>query len=253
MDNDFNRLLANAARELAQEPSVVTTLERVVELCTDEVPGCDHAGISIAEEGEIRTLAATDESLVSLDRLQVTLGEGPCLDILRNAEAAASKDLGRDRRWPAWSPRVVEEAGLRSLMGFRLFSSGESAGTLILYSRKDDGFDHEDLLEAQVLAAQAAVALATNLKERQFHQALQTRTVIGQATGILIERFGLTPDGAFAVMRRVSQNHNIKLHVIAEHLVQTGVLLDPSRPPATATRVDGVPHRSAQSEDSPQA
>lgn len=243
MDYDFNRLLADAARELAQEPSVVTTLERVVELCTDEVAGCDHACISVAEDGEIRTLAATDDSLVSLDRLQAALGEGPCLDALRSPEAAVSNELGNDRRWPTWSPRVVEDADLRSLMSFCLFSSGRSAGTLVLYSRKDDGFDHEDLLEAQVLAAQAAVALATNFKERQLHQALQTRTVIGQATGILIERFGLTPDGAFAVMRRVSQNHNIKLHVLAEHLVETGILLDPSRPgDATPRQGDGTGH-----------
>jgi GAF domain-containing protein len=267
MDYDFNRLLADAARELAQEPSVVTTLEHLVQLCTDEVPGCDHACISVAEAGEIRTLAATDEALASLDRLQATLGEGPCLDTLQSPEAVVSNDLGHDQRWPSWSPRVVEEAGLRSLMSFCVFSSGESAGALILYSRKDDGFDHEDLLEAQVLAAQAAVALATTLKERQLHQALQTRTVIGQATGILIERFGLAPDGAFAVMRRVSQNHNIKLHVLAEHLVETGILLDPNgadgapRPVDRVGRVDdggsvdghpvdGVRRRSAPTEDS---
>ncbi|HEY3529320.1 MAG TPA: GAF and ANTAR domain-containing protein [Nocardioides sp.] len=260
MDIDFNRLLADAARELAQEPSAVTTLERVVELCTDEVPGCDDASISVAEDGEIRTVAATDDSLLALDRLQVILGEGPCLEAVRSREAVVSNDLFGDTRWPAWSPRVVEEAGLRSLMSFCLYSSGESAGTLILYSRKDDGFDPEDLLEAQVLAAQAAVALATNLKERQLHQALETRTVIGQATGILIERFGLTPDQAFAVMRRVSQHHNIKLHVLAEHLVQTGVLLDPSRPGEPRRQadgvggvdgfpVDGVPHRSTPAED----
>jgi hypothetical protein len=135
-------------------------------------------------------------------------------------------------------------------MSFCLFSSGGSAGVLILYSRSGDGFDPEDMLEAQVMAAHASVALATQFKEHQLHQALETRTVIGQATGILIERFGLTPDQAFAVMRRVSQHHNIKLHVLAENLVQTGILLDPSRtddhqPPT----VDGTGVRPARSVD----
>ena len=226
MDYDFNRLLADAARELAREPSVATTLDHVVELCTEAVAGCDAAAISVVEDGRIRTLAATDSVLLTLDRLQVELGEGPCFEALRSHEAAVSNDLPSDSRWPAWSTRAVDEADVRSVMSFGLFSRDESAGALMLYSHSDDGFDHEDLLEAQVLAAHASVALATQLQERQLHQALETRTVIGQATGILIERFGLTPDQAFAVMRRVSQHHNMKLHTLAEHLVQTGVLLD---------------------------
>ena len=243
MDYDFNRLLADAARELTREPSEVTTLERVVELCTDAVAGCDDAAISVVEGGRIRTLAATDPALLTLDRLQVELAEGPCFEALRSREAAVSNDLTGDSRWPRWSSRAVDEGGVRSLMSFGLFSSGDSAGALILYSRSGEGFDHEDLLEAQVLAAHAAVALATQFKERQLHQALETRTVIGQATGILIERFGLTPDQAFAVMRRVSQHHNLKLHALAEHLVQTGVLLDPGTrdgSPAVAG-IDGHP------------
>jgi hypothetical protein len=227
MDYDFNRLLADAARELAREPSVATTLERVVELCTDAVSGCDHAAISVVEGGQIRNLAVTDPALLTLDRLQVELAEGPCFEALRSHEAVVCNDLAGDSRWPAWSRRALDECGVCSLMSFGLFSSDGSAGALILYSRSEDGFDHEDLLEAQVLAAHASVALATQFKERQLHQALETRTVIGQATGILIERFGLTPDQAFAVMRRVSQHHNIKLHALAEHLVETGVLLDP--------------------------
>lgn len=240
MDYDFNRLLADAARELAPQPSVVTTLERLVALCTESVAGCHHAAITVAEDGEIRTLAATDPSLLTLDLLQVELGEGPCLEALTKNEAVVCQDLRHDQRWPAWSARAVADADLRSLMSFCLFSSGGSAGTLILYSRSDTGFDHDDLLEAQVMAAHASVALATQFKEQQLHQALETRTVIGQATGILIERFGLTADQAFAVMRRVSQHHNIKLHVLAEHLVETGVLLDPgSRDDPAAGRGKG--------------
>jgi AmiR/NasT family two-component response regulator len=78
-----------------------------------------------------------------------------------------------------------------------------------------------------VLAAHTSVVLAANLKEEQLHRALESRTVIGQATGRLIERFGLDADQAFAVMRRVSQDHNIKIYALAQHLVETGVLLDP--------------------------
>jgi len=233
MDFDYNRLLADAARELAQEPSIHTTMEHVVALCVDSVPGCDQAAVSVADGGDIRTLAATDDSLVVMDQLQLTLREGPTIDVLRTLshhEPVVCPRLADGDRWPRWSRRVVEEAGQASLLSFCLFASEGSSGTLVLYSRSENGFDQEDLLEGQALAGHASVALAAELKEHQLSQALETRTVIGQATGILIERFGVTPDQAFAVMRRVSQNHNVKLHVLAQDLVNTGVLLDPSRP-----------------------
>jgi hypothetical protein len=233
MDFDYNGLLADAARDLAQEPSIHTTMEHVVALCVDSVRGCDEAAISVADGGDLRTLAATDDSLVVMDQLQLTLGEGPTMDVLRtlpHREPVVCPRLADGDRWPRWSRRVVEESGHAALLSFCLFASEGSSGTLVLYSRSQDAFDQEDLLEGQVLAGHASVALAAQLKEHQLSQALETRTVIGQATGILIERFGVTPDQAFAVMRRVSQNHNVKLHVLAEHLVNTGVLLDPARP-----------------------
>lgn len=226
MDIDFNRLLADAVRELAEEPSIVTTLERVVDLCTETMQACTAACVTVVQEGEIRTLAATDAALVVVDQLQTTLGRGPVHSAPDRQEPVVVADLGADARWPDWGRRVVADAGLRSLLGLRLFTSDGSAGMLNLYSSAAGAFDQEDVLEGQVLAAHASVALATTLKERQLHQALQHRTVIGQATGILIERFGLTPDQAFAVMRRVSQHHNIKVHTLAEHLVRTGELLD---------------------------
>lgn len=250
MDFDFNRLLADAAHELAGEPTVVTTLDHLVSLCTEAVRSCDGASISVLDSGQIRTLAASSDSLVEVDRLQQELGQGPCCDAVRSLAVRShadrvAGDLVADRRWPEWGPRANAVAGVRSLLSYRLFSSEDSAGTLTLYAAETDAFGHEDLLEGQVLAAHASVALATDHKERQLQDALERRTVIGQATGILIERFGLTPDQAFAAMRRVSQQHNVKLHAIAQHLVDTGVLLDSFRhdaSPADAP-LEGEPGR----------
>ena len=251
MDFDFNRLLADAARELADEPSVGTTLERGVEMCTETVQRCTAAGITLLQGTEVRTLAATDEALVIVDQLQMTLHEGPGHSAAERHEAVIVTDLATDPRWPSWGQRVVSEAGLRSMLGFRLFTSDGSAGMVNLYSREPDAFEAEDVLEGQVLAAHASVALATTLKERQLHEALARRTVIGQATGILIERFGLTPDQAFAVMRRVSQHHNIKVHEIADHLVRTGELLEHHATGAPAEVGDDVAAAPGPTDPSP--
>lgn len=233
MDSDFNRVLAEAVREMADERSISTTLERIVQTCVEAVEHCDMAGVSILEDGEIRTVAASDETLRVIDQLQFELGEGPCFDALRTEDTIAANDLAADRRWTTWGPAMVSRVGMRSVLSCRLATRHDAIGALNLYAAAAGAFDHEDVFEGQVLAAHTSVVLAATLKEEQLHRALESRTVIGQATGRLIERFGLDADQAFAVMRRVSQNHNIKLSAVAQHLVETGVLLDPWVTPKT--------------------
>jgi hypothetical protein len=236
MDFDFNRLLADAARDLAEEPSTLTSLERAVALCADVVGHCDMAGVSIIEGGEIRTMAATDDVVRKVDQLQLELREGPCFSALDQEESICSSDLASDGRWPTWGPRTAQDLGLHSALSLRLLTTDKVIGALTLYAAGTDAFGPDDVVEAEAHAVQATVALAASIKEAQFNHALETRTVIGQATGMLIERFGLTPEQAFAVMRRVSQHHNVKLRALAEHLVETGVLLDLNneRPGTTA-------------------
>jgi GAF domain-containing protein len=239
MEFDFNRLLADAVREMADEPSVELTLERVVQTCVEAVEHCDMAGVSILAHREIRTVAASDEALRVIDHLQFELGEGPCYDALRTGEIVASNDLAHDDRWPTWGPAMESRVGMRSVLSYPLTTNHEPLGALNLYAAREGAFDHGDVFEGEMLAAHTAVVLASTLKEEQLHQALESRTVIGQATGILIERFGLDSDRAFAVMRRVSQNHNIKLSALARHLVETGVLLDPWTIPKADDEADG--------------
>src|SRR3954447_3819456 len=228
MDFDFNRLLADAARDLAEEPSTLTSLERAVALCADVVEHCDMAGVSVIEGGAIRTMAATDDVVRKVDQLQLELREGPCFSALQQEESIYSSDLAREERWPTWGPRTALGLGLHSALSLRLLAPDKATGALTPYAARTDAFGPDDLVEAESHAVQATVALAASFKESQFNQALETRTVIGQATGMLIERFGVTPEQAFAMMRRVSQHHNVKLRALAEHLVETGVLLDPN-------------------------
>jgi len=235
MDFDFNRVLAEAVRQMADEQSISTTLERIVQTCVEAVEHCEMAGVSIVEHGGIRTMAATDETLRVIDQLQFDLAEGPCFDALRAEDSVTSNDLAHDDRWSTWGPAMVSRVGMRSVLSYRLATRRDAIGALSLYAAEAGAFDHEDVFEGHVLAAHTSVVLAATLKEEQLHRALESRTVIGQATGRLIERFGLDADQAFAVMRRVSQNHNIKLYAVAQHLVETGVLLDPW----TAPKGDG--------------
>lgn len=237
MNHDFNSTVARAARDLAEEHTVEGALDRVLALCVDVIEHCEHAGISLVEDGRLRTLAATGDLLRSIDDLQFELKEGPCFDAIRQHDVITANDLATDERWPTWGPLVSDKTGVHASMSFRLFTTNHALGALNFYSTVPAAFGHDDVLEGHVVAAQAAVALATALKEEQLERAVATRTVIGQATGILMERFDLDPDAAFGVMRRISQTHNVKLFALARELVETGELVGlPERPHRSGDR-----------------
>lgn len=221
---EFDRKLASAARALAEESDTLSTLERAVQVATELIDSCDVAGISVVRDGQIDTPAASHESLRRVDELQFELEEGPCRDALKHNEVVLVSDLTTDPRWPHWGPQMAEQTGVRSSLSLRLFLEGDDLGALNLYSYRVDAFDQEDLLDGLVLAAHAAVALANTLEQDQLKRALDTRRVIGEATGMLRERFDLSTDQAFGVLKRVSSELNIKLFRVARYLVETGDL-----------------------------
>jgi transcriptional regulator with GAF, ATPase, and Fis domain len=224
VDLDFGAHVAEAVREMSGRDGLEKTVDRAVQMCMESLPHCDMAGVSVIRDGAVETLAATDENLRDVDDLQFVLHEGPCFDALRREEVVTSLDLSDDERWPSWGPQLSARTGMRSSMSFRLFTTHRSLGVLNLYSGKPSAFGHEDVIEGHILAAMTAASVAASLKEAQLQQALESRTVIGQATGMLMERFGLDPEAAFSVIRRLSQTHNIKIHSVATEMVRTGRL-----------------------------
>jgi transcriptional regulator with GAF, ATPase, and Fis domain len=215
--------LASAARNLGSE-NVEHTLDKAVHLAVELIDGCDAAGVSVVHRRRaIDSPAYTDELVRRGDELQYELNEGPCLDAIAQQRTVASHDLSRESRWPSWGPRVVEELGVRSMLCIQLFTAEETVGALNMYSRSVDAFDARDgdAPESQALAAHIAVALASAQQIEHLHVALSSRTVIGQAEGILMERFDLSADHAFNVLQRVSSTHNIKLHEVAAELVRS--------------------------------
>lgn len=217
----FAQQLAEAARSMQGWTSTQQTLDKVVLVATEIIRGCDLVGISVVHPDGIDTPAGSDEALNRIDELQFQMKEGPCFDALRTHETVRSRDLATDARWPTWGPRVARETGVVSVVSYRLFTTEDTLGALNLYSRKHDAFDTDDIYNGQALAAHVAVALAASQNAENLELAISSRTVIGQAEGILMERFGITPEQAFAVLRRVSQRRNVKLNRVADELVRT--------------------------------
>jgi GAF domain-containing protein len=213
--------VAQLARGMGAAEDEETRLQLAVEAAVSLVDSCRHAGITVNRDGECRTMAASDDAVRTANALQNELGEGPCHDPDRTEHVVVCHDLRHDDRWSAWGPRIHAELGVTSSMSVMIWSGPRYYGTLSLYADQAGAFEPDDLATIQVLAAHLAVSLAAAREIEGLGIALHSRTVIGQAAGILMERLSVDADQALAYLKRVSSHENRKLIEIAMDLVQT--------------------------------
>ncbi|QUH02033.1 GAF and ANTAR domain-containing protein [Saccharopolyspora erythraea] len=216
---DFARALASVARRLAGTPDVAAALRAITQAAVTEAPGVDYAGISWVERRrEVTAQAPTHELVAYCDQLQTELGEGPCLQAIRSQNTVVVDDLANDPRWPAFAARAVER-GVRSVLSLRLFVGRETFGALNLYSRSPGQFGERVRIVGELFAALAAVVISGKLREDQLSQALLSRDVIGQAKGILMQRYAITAEEAFDRLIATSQSANMKVREVSAKLV----------------------------------
>lgn len=228
MDWDrFAQQMASMARDLLAQPSVAATLERITASAIELVEGCDAAGILVLHGSSVETLAPTDQLVIDSDALQERLREGPCFDAAHSSEGDRVFRIpdfsGEEPRWPAYAPRA-RRLGVGSMMGFLLFTEDEDLGALNLYSRRPGAFTEVSETAGWLLASHAAVAFASARTHAQLERAVATRHVIGEAMGILMGAHRLTEEEAFDVLRRFSQEKNIKLRDVARRVCEQGGL-----------------------------
>jgi GAF domain-containing protein len=234
--------LASEFRELTTSllasGTVAEALERVVFTARDIVTGADLISVTLRDQdGTFHTPVHTDPMATRLDELQYSYDEGACVTAAdpNGPAIAASEVLAEDDRWPRFGPAAAD-LGYHSLVSTALLVDARPprlSGALNVYSHKPRGIPRSDWDILLLLATHASLALATTravthsqLQQAQLRQALDSRDVIGQAKGILMGRRGITADAAFDVLRRTSQELNIKLHELAETIATRHYDLD---------------------------
>jgi hypothetical protein len=221
MDSEISAALAAAARSINTSQTLPDTLQAIVEAARISLPGFDHVGISTTRNGEITTRAATDQLVWTLDKLQYSLNEGPCLDAVREERAVSAPRIRHDQRWPRYVPKAVKEHGLVAQLGVRLYLDDEgTVGGLNIYSTDREDVDDVILSTAELFATHAAVAFGKACEVHNLSEGLVTRKVIGQAIGLIMAKYDTTEDAAFAFLRRASSHANTKLRDIAEDMVR---------------------------------
>ena len=224
---NLGEVMGQVARTLQEEHGdVEATLQTITATAVGAVPGAEECTISyVTGRRSVEPRASTGDLPRRVDEMQDRLQEGPCLDVIWEQKTVRIDDMRTETRWPRFTAEAAE-LGVLSSLSFQLFVQGDNLGALNLYARQPHAFGEESEDVGLVLAAHAAVALAGAQHEQHLRRAVDNRDLIGQAKGILMERYRLTADQAFQALSRVSQQTNRKLVDIAEELTQTGAVPD---------------------------
>jgi ANTAR domain/GAF domain len=233
------KLFAQIGVHLSGQASTADAFGAVSRTAVTMVPGAQWAGITRGRDGRFETVGATHPVVNEIDDIQYALGSGPCVDAVVQHTVFRTGDLGADRRWPEFGARAVAEAGLTSMLSFRLLVQDDTliAG-LNLYSQKPDAFDQTSEVIGTLVATYGAMAVdgvSTRERASNLQRALATSREIGIAIGVLMSQHKVTRGQAFDLLRIASQASNQKLAELARDVADTGVLpipmVTPGSPP----------------------
>lgn len=225
MVDDIRSAMAELAANFAGHTDLVPILEAVTTQAVRLIGEVDFADILLIEGSRHRSLAATAPIAEQLDTVQVELNEGPCLEAITDEPVVHSADFAGEQRWPHFAAAAME-LGIQSMMSFHLYTYPDRTpgaitgrGALNLFSRNVGAFTVADQAVGAMLATHAAAALIASNRQLQFESALHSRDILGQAKGILMERFGVDAVRAFDLMTKLSQDTNTPVRVIAQRIV----------------------------------
>ncbi|MET7280437.1 GAF and ANTAR domain-containing protein [Kribbella sp. NPDC005582] len=220
---------ARLAVELHDADGMDETVEAVVQFAL-QAEACSYAGVALVLRGQREIAAVTDPLVAEIYQLQFELGEGPMLTALTEGVAVQVQDVAAETRWPSWTARLAQYP-IGSVLHTPMWANAQPIGVLSLYNTAPYAFSADDEAIAHILARHASVAVASARDDETMAAAVDARKLVGQAMGILMERFDLDDTRAFEILKRYSQEHNVKLRDVAQELIDTRKLrgsIDPA-------------------------
>ncbi|MFJ5996763.1 ANTAR domain-containing protein [Streptomyces sp. NPDC092370] len=207
--------LTVASQQLHETLTPHSALRTAVRLAVHLMPGAEHAGVSVIERGStMRTLAWTDEVVRSAENRHTGREQHGLWNLLWNSPVARITDSEADDGWD-----VLADLGLRSALALRLRADRRRLTVLTAYASKPGVFDEDATRIGRLFTAHVSIALDSATVREQLTEAMRTRDLIGQATGILMERQGIDASAAFESLVRASQRENVKLRDLARRIV----------------------------------
>lgn len=196
----------------------------LVEASRRLVAGCDRASLLVRTRDRFVTAASTDEVARRIDEIEIEVGEGPCVDAIRDEAYQHDPDLtDAHTPWPRFTERIVRDTPVRSAIGYRLLLDGDKVGALNLFSDTPGGLTKKSADVGAVIASFASVALMAIRSREQaatLRRGLQSNREIGKAVGLLMAAHHVSGDEAFEMLRSTSQELNMKLTQVASQIIE---------------------------------
>lgn len=213
------------AKVTLRERPLEEVLREITDIARDSLPPAEATSITLLRREKAWTAACSGRMALDADELQYERGYGPCMDAGRTGLVLAVDDMREETRWPDYADAVVRKGVLASLSS-PLPYQGATIGALNVYSGSAHAFGEQDVQVAAEIADFIAVAVSNAdahteavQQAADMRRAMESRAVIDMAKGVLIARHHCSPEEAFAILSRTSQNHNRKLRDLAEALV----------------------------------
>lgn len=225
--NNGNNAVVSQLAELVStlerdETEIRAGLRELIDSGVRHVAGSQYAGITLAERSRaVTNIVATHGYPMVLDAIQNKYGEGPCLAAAWRHHIMHIDDLNVDDRWPHYREHALEQTPIRSVLSFELFVDGSGMAALNFYANNAHAFNDEAMELGGVFATHVALAWSMMRRQDQFRSALASRDIIGQAKGVVMERFNLDAVEAFELLTRLSQQSNTRLTDIAARLIDS--------------------------------
>jgi len=218
--DDLNKLLSQMVLDLADLETKEDTVEAVAYYARAAVKADDAGVMLVHARNKVETVAGTSKEVDQAHQLQAESGEGPCLAaVMGGAEIYVVANTLGDDRWPTWG-KAAAEMGYYSVVSASMHRSTRRIGSLNVYSRSIDAFSDSDVEVMGLLSGHATIAIDAAKKQQEMKEALGSRTLIGQAEGILMQAYDIDATKAFGYLRRLSQDQNVKLVKIAETIIE---------------------------------
>lgn len=184
-----------------------------------------QCSVTVSRDRKPTTMGLSAELADELDQIQYAALEGPCIDALRTGHVFDVRDLETEERWPRYTAGL-RPTGVRSILAVPIPLAGSAAAALNCYAYAPEAFGREarqDALEfAQV--ASTSVALAVRLtsesdRAADLATALESRTSINLAAGVIMAQSRCTSEEAIEILKRASNHRNVKLRDIASSIL----------------------------------
>lgn len=205
-----------------RETDTLVGLRELIDTGVRNVAGSQYGGITLAERSRaVTNVVATHRYPKVLDEIQNRYGEGPCVEVAWRHHVMHVEDLDADQRWPRYRLYAMEHTPIRSILSYELLVDRDSMAALNFYAERPYAFPDESVELGAVFATHIALAWSMLRRQGQFRSALLSRDTIGQAKGIIMERFNLDAVEAFELLTRLSQQSNTRLIDIAKSLINS--------------------------------